>query len=966
MSELNEKQQQLCDALDGFVIVDAGPGTGKTHSIVQRYVNILSKDVNPMDILMLTFTRNAAEEMETRISSRITRLISQGRDPDGILANAVKNLRVSTIDSFCLEVVLNSPEVIRDFFDPKNPEMMLSRSAVLSENETLNRQYFSEFYARFIRDHAEEYIDGDQDITAVLGEHPMDIYKLINKLMSRGIIPKKKGWFGSGKDTLIGKRDVAEQNIRSNMKNVVSKVKDLIKDGDYTGPELPNGFKAIPDEMILEAVNDDRETLLRLIHDIYYGYMAQCIKDSRLTFGLCELFALIILTQSAPSRNMHSVEYLTIDEFQDTNELQMKICLLVLKKPNMCVVGDWKQGIFGFRFVSIDNIMQFGTRIGEFYNEMIDNRIEFPFEIEDPVKVETIKFDCNYRSSKTILDAGFQALDIKGNETEEIRHGEIVELTSMNNDVIGDWTEVNCIEAADKDDEIIKAVDMITQYRFGDGYKIVEKEDDDVTVRNVEYGDIAVLCRTSENCTKMYEECKRRHIPVYLQGDIEIMSTREGKLVLAWLRYLNDVTDVRGLTAILAEAKYPLCEIKKIVKSKGALVPNDIREQLCKMNDKKRRINDLITSIFDYYSINNGVAQTIINVLSSAHDDSLMTISDLIRLIEDDIEAGTTYNVEPLIDKKAVIIQTAHKSKGLEYPIVLIVGINSSTFPATEKGGEYLRFDDISGVRSTNCYIGSGDHSMVVRSWQSAVVKAGFQTDYSEERRLLFVAMTRAKQYLTLTACNPSRFFKHYQARCRNITPKPYDTKKLLGSEPSSRPVIGDYEKKRMSVSVHDLMSTIQITESEGKKEGKGKEYGEKVHERAYLYLRRHVDSPDIEEMEYIKEIIESRRDAKLSGEIKFVLPVDDVSIKGTIDLLVEYEDRIEIHDYKTDVNDDYEKQYRLQLSVYAQAVMSMGKKVECYLDYVSLKQTKRIEPQTLDDIKERIAEYKRSLKLPN
>ena len=169
-----------------------------------------------------------------------------------------------------------------------------------------------------------------------------------------------------------------------------------------------------------------------------------------------------------------------------------------------------------------------------------------------------------------------------------------------------------------------------------------------------------------------------------------------------------------------------------------------------------------------------------------------------------------------------------------------------------------------------------------------------------------------------------------------------------------------------MSVSVHDLMSTIQITESEGKKEGKGKEYGEKVHERAYLYLRRHVESPDFEEMDFIKEIIESRRDAKLSGEIKFVLPVDDVSIKGTIDLLVEYDDRIEIHDYKTDMDDDYEKQYRLQLSVYAQAVQSLGKKVECYLDYVSLKQTKRIEPQTLDDIKERIAEYKRSLKLPN
>ena len=71
MSELNEKQAELCNTTENFVIVDAGPGTGKTHSIVQRYINILEKGVNPMKVLMLTFTRNAAEEMETRISGRI-------------------------------------------------------------------------------------------------------------------------------------------------------------------------------------------------------------------------------------------------------------------------------------------------------------------------------------------------------------------------------------------------------------------------------------------------------------------------------------------------------------------------------------------------------------------------------------------------------------------------------------------------------------------------------------------------------------------------------------------------------------------------------------------------------------------------------------------------------------------------------------------------------------------------------
>ena len=77
MSEMNERQQQLCDTIDGFVVVDAGPGTGKTHSIVQRYVNILNGNVDPMKVLMLTFTRNAAEEMEGRISAKMSRMISE-------------------------------------------------------------------------------------------------------------------------------------------------------------------------------------------------------------------------------------------------------------------------------------------------------------------------------------------------------------------------------------------------------------------------------------------------------------------------------------------------------------------------------------------------------------------------------------------------------------------------------------------------------------------------------------------------------------------------------------------------------------------------------------------------------------------------------------------------------------------------------------------------------------------------
>ena len=73
MSKLNPSQQAIADFLDGMLVVDAGPGTGKTHTIVERYVNLISReDVTPRDVLLLTFTRNAASEMEERIKKALS------------------------------------------------------------------------------------------------------------------------------------------------------------------------------------------------------------------------------------------------------------------------------------------------------------------------------------------------------------------------------------------------------------------------------------------------------------------------------------------------------------------------------------------------------------------------------------------------------------------------------------------------------------------------------------------------------------------------------------------------------------------------------------------------------------------------------------------------------------------------------------------------------------------------------
>ena len=133
MSDLNEKQLLLANHIDGMVVVDAGPGTGKTHTIVDRYVNMVKSNIDPMKIMMLTFTRNAAEEMKARITKK---LISMDEGDSKAYRNMAKNVRTTTFDSECLNIVLDSPESVNDFFCIKES---LSRSAHLVENETLNR-----------------------------------------------------------------------------------------------------------------------------------------------------------------------------------------------------------------------------------------------------------------------------------------------------------------------------------------------------------------------------------------------------------------------------------------------------------------------------------------------------------------------------------------------------------------------------------------------------------------------------------------------------------------------------------------------------------------------------------------------------------------------------------------------------------------------------------------------------------
>ena len=409
MSDLNAVQKHIAETLDGMMVVDAGPGTGKTHTIVKRYLNILNQpDVSPNDIMLLTFTNNAAAEMDERIRNA---MVMKGKEKES------KLVRTMTFDAFCLSIVLDSPDMVGDFF---GFEESLTRSAVLSQNGAMNRNYFIRFMDGFLMRKGDDY--GDYGVIA--SENPLALMKLIEKLMSKSLIPLKKGWFGNDWERMLkGDCETVFSNLQR--KNAptsrgpgpnMSRLNDIKDDMRYQVPE-PNKDGFLSDEVLQEAADGDRSELFRFVHDVYYDYVRSCISDNRLTFGLNAMLAFIVLYSKSSVRERNSFRYVMIDEFQDTNANQMMIALMILKEPNLAVLGDWKQGIYGFRYVSIENIVGFERKVVEYRRFLNDDIKRIPFSIPE---VDTPRLNINYRSSQKVIDTAFHAMCLPGTKDDDI------------------------------------------------------------------------------------------------------------------------------------------------------------------------------------------------------------------------------------------------------------------------------------------------------------------------------------------------------------------------------------------------------------------------------------------------------------------------------------------------------------------------------------------------------------------
>ncbi|MBD3183315.1 AAA family ATPase [Candidatus Poribacteria bacterium] len=944
--QLNPEQENISRSIDGIYVVDAGAGTGKTTTITERYRSILEK-VSPDRILLLTFTDNAAEHMRDEI-------INQCSDMYNIWE--LMDAPISTFHSYCNGLLkkhgLSAPEYLGIQEKLHNYRVM--------ENSIYERQIFKTFFGDF-RERNPKYVD----LYKVIED--TEVLSLIKRLCCKGIFPTKDAWFGNGIQMLEGDfagymerfRVLNEPGQGKNGKRTQSEFlksfKPKFRENIYIShpeeEELFNGVWVNPEMAESAFCSDDRTLLMKFVYDAYLEYIKFCMHSNQINFEFMIMFAFVLLHGDHGLREKTAFDYVMVDEFQDTNELQFMMTLLLMKTNNLCAVGDWKQGIYSFRYATIDNILDFDDKI-EHYRDVLNidyTRVSFDTDTNHK------EFVTNYRSSQKILDFSENSLIARATKEEKIDESVRNEITHLlAGKELDDKTNIEFMMVDDTDKEYYIILGKIREMVQNSEYMLKDWDGDKYTLHPVDYRDIAVLTRTRIFGLELQTRATEYGIPVNYDGGIELFRTQPAILVLAWLRLMVNVRNSNGWIPVLEKEGYSFAEIRTIIHKKQW--PERLLQFRGELLKQKSDLAALVDNILNFYGFTCDYSNALVVELEELFRNSLASVPDLIGFIEESINQNETQNIDINRSENAVTIQTIHGAKGLEYPVVFIVDVNSRHFPSTITDSDMLYYHDLTGLRIRKEYGEKNGHKFVFNKWQSDLLSTKLFSDYDEERRLLYVAITRAKQYLVFTA-NPtcSTFFKdmadgfeviedYHPANIENM-----ESIDIGGAEVLDEIIIGDYEKQGNVFSVHDLM---QYSSPEL---GKGMDFGNELHnfaQKVALGIDVQWNEP---EAERIRSFITSLKARELRPEVQCSLPLGNDLIRGKIDLVAFCDDGITIVDYKSDLTEINEGEYQKQLSVYYHVLRELhpDKPIYCSLYYVSMDIVKGITPFSLEKTRE-------------
>ena len=621
---LNDMQELAVYHTDGPLLILAGAGSGKTRVLTHRVAYLIKeKGVEPYQIMAITFTNKAADEMRERID----KLVGFGAD----------QVWVSTFHSACVKI-------LRRFADQVG--------------------YKNDF----------TIYDADDQKKVM-----RDIIKMMNL------------------DTKMFKE-----------KGVVAKISDF-----------KNKLMTVSDVRDI-ATHDFKE---RTISQIYEEYQRILKKSNAMDFDDLIMKTVELFQKHPEVLEMYQerLKYIMVDEYQDTNMAQFKfVQLLASKYQNICVVGDDDQSIYKFRGADIGNILSF------------ENHFE---------NARVVKLEQNYRSTKNILDAANAV--IKNNEGRKDK-------------------TLWCDEDRGDKIEVYQAEDG-----FAEAEMVADTIKEEVDNGRADYNDYAILYRTNAQSRALEEKLMMKNIPYKIIGGQNFYQRREIKDILAYLRIIANPTDdlsvervinvpKRGIgqttvdkvktyareqdinlyEAFLKASEVPGINAGTATKIKGF---TDMIEELSNMLGPSSElpvegeelpsspysIKDVVDKLIE---LTGYVAELVAEETDEA-DGRIENIDELVSKVAEYEENAEQPNLGEFLEEVSlvsdidtldenssyVVMMTVHSAKGLEYPHIFLCGMEDGLFPS------YM------------------------------TIMSEDEEELEEERRLAYVAITRAMKKLTVS-----------------------------------------------------------------------------------------------------------------------------------------------------------------------------------------------------------------------
>ena len=625
---LNPAQKEAVETLEGPLLILAGAGSGKTKTLTHRIANLIAHGVQPSNILAVTFTNKAANEMRVRLWGILKPDVDEEIDPPRSFMPYMGTFHGIAVRILRIE----------------------ADAAGLDRNFVI--------------------YDADDQISLI-----RRILKDLKLTDNKNLKPK------------------SIQAIISSEKN------------------QGNG----PDEYAAGALYPNQHNIAK----VFRRYEEEKTKAGALDFDDLLLKELELLQKNLSVRKkwQEKFKHILIDEYQDTNVVQYNIVkLLVNEQKNICVVGDDWQSIYSWRGADFTNILNFER--------------DYP-------GAKVIKLEQNYRSTGCILAASQKIINKNKTRTDktlftEIGNGEPVEIESLRD------------EAEEANYVALKIMNMQRQYP--------------------DYSDFAVLYRTNAQSYTFEKAFINMHIPYKIVGGVRFYDRKEVKDVLAILKLIVSQRDKVSLERVVKNVLSGVGEasLNKILMAVDALADAeplknpDILEVLSAARAKNgfaRLVNfikkvspsdnpgEIVKKIVEYFDF-----KTLTDDGTPSGEERMANLEVLVSnaaaydKLEDFLaDASLMSSADESVVKNSVTLMTLHAAKGLEFPVVFMVGMEEGLFP----------------------------------SGRASEDEAGLE----EERRLAYVGMTRAmrKLFLTYAASRYSYGSRNYNMPSRFLTELGYN-----------------------------------------------------------------------------------------------------------------------------------------------------------------------------------------------